>query len=64
MVIASPRSNSDNSSNQTLVNGEDQHIVLNSNSLESVPSLLSDMVWKLFIYFFVQERNISILEYL
>lgn len=42
MVIAHPVSNSDNRSNETLIADHDGNVI-NSNSLESVPSLLSDV---------------------
>lgn len=42
MVIAHPVSNSDNRSNETLIADQDGNVI-NSNSLESVPSLMSDV---------------------
>lgn len=43
MVIAHPVSNSDNMSNETLAADQDGNVIINSNSLESVPSLVSDV---------------------
>lgn len=47
MVVATPVSNSDSLSEETLV-GDDQNghegIMINSNSLESVPSLCSEVI--------------------
>lgn len=42
MVIAHPVSSSDNRSNETLIADQDGNVI-NSNSLESVPSLVSDV---------------------
>lgn len=42
MVIAHPMSNSDTLSNETLIADQDGNVI-NSNSLESVPSLMSDV---------------------
>lgn len=52
MVIAHPISNSDNNlSNETLVADQDGNVI-NSNSLESVPSLIND-VCRFFSLFFL-----------
>lgn len=51
MVIAHPVSNSDNLSNETLHTNQDG-IVINSNSLESVPSLVSDVRSFVFYHLF------------
>lgn len=42
MVIAHPVSNSDNLSNETIIADQDGNLI-NSNSLESVPSLMNDV---------------------
>lgn len=50
MVIAHPVSNSDNLSNETLIADQDGNLI-NSNSLESVPSLMSDVCTSFFFVF-------------
>lgn len=52
MVIAHPVSNSDNLSSETLHANQDG-ILINSNSLESVPSLMSDVRKRYCAGFFV-----------
>lgn len=42
MVIAQPISSSDNVSNETLIANQDGNII-NSDSLENVPSIISDV---------------------
>lgn len=49
MVIAHPVSNSDNRSNGTLIADQDGNVI-NSNSLESVTSLVSDVRKLYYIY--------------
>lgn len=46
-----PVSNSDNLSSDTIVGGQDGNIMINSNSLESVPSLMSDVCTQFFSEF-------------
>lgn len=73
MVIAHPVSSSDNRSNETLIADQDGNVI-NSNSLESVPSLVSDvrklyklqynpceLPLKLFIFFhFLHKRHTAL----